>query len=54
MSAELFSAIAEKNVGVDMIIQNVARGGEGRADVTFTVSKTDLPRIRSSQCQQAR
>ena len=47
VSAELFSAIAQKNVGVDMIIQNVGRGDDGRADVTFTVSKTDLQRVKS-------
>ena len=45
--AQLFSAIAEKNLSVDMIIQNVTRGDEARTDVTFTVSKTDLQRLRS-------
>ncbi len=47
VSADLFSAIAEKNVCVDMIIQNVTRGDDPRADVTFTVSKTDLQRVKS-------
>ncbi len=47
VSAQLFSAIAEKNVSVDMIIQNVTRGDDPRADVTFTVSKTDLQRVKS-------
>jgi aspartate kinase len=45
--AQLFSAIAEKNLSVDMILQNVTRGDEARTDVTFTVSKTDLQRLRS-------
>ncbi len=45
--AQLFSAIAEKNLSVDMIIQNVTRGDEARTDVTFTVSKTDLQRVKS-------
>jgi aspartate kinase len=55
VSAQLFSAIAEKNVGVDMIIQNVSRGGEARgADVTFTVSKTDLQRVKSFVEETAR
>ena len=47
VSADIFSAIAEKNVCVDMIIQNVTRGDDPRADVTFTVSKTDLQRVKS-------
>src|SRR5262249_50579859 len=37
--AELFSAIAEKNISVDMIIQNATRGDDAAADVTFTVAK---------------
>jgi aspartate kinase len=45
--AQIFSAIADKNVSVDMIIQNVTRGDDPRADVTFTVSKTDLQRVKS-------
>ncbi|WP_394826140.1 aspartate kinase [Pendulispora albinea] len=50
--AELFGAIAEKNVSVDMIIQSpaIASGpngaGEGRTDVAFTVLKTDLARAK--------
>jgi aspartate kinase len=47
VSAKIFSAIADKNVSVDMIIQNVTRGDDPRADVTFTVSKTDLQRVKS-------
>ncbi len=45
--AEVFAAIAEANVSVDMIIQNApSEGSGGRADVTFTVSKTDLLRAK--------
>jgi aspartate kinase len=47
VSAQLFSAIAAKNVSVDMIIQNVTRGEDARADVTFTVNKADLARLKS-------
>jgi aspartate kinase len=47
VSAQLFTAIADKNVSVDMIIQNVTRGEDARADVTFTVSKADLARLKS-------
>jgi aspartate kinase len=44
--AELFGALAEKNISVDMIIQNATKGHNERADVTFTLPKTDLTRAR--------
>jgi aspartate kinase len=50
--ARIFGALAEQNVSVDMIIQNVSSaerlpGDPGlRTDVTFTVNKTDLARTR--------
>jgi aspartate kinase len=45
VSADLFGQIAEKNIAVDMIIQNVSENA--RADVMFTVAKTDLARAKS-------
>jgi aspartate kinase len=44
--ADLFHAMAEKNISVDMIIQNAMTVGSDRADVTFTVAKTDLVRAK--------
>jgi aspartate kinase len=44
--AELFGAMADKNLSVDMIIQNVSRETAGRADVTFTLAKSDLVRAK--------
>ncbi len=44
--AELFGAMADKNISVDMIIQNVSKESKGRADVTFTLAKTDLQRAK--------
>ncbi len=47
--ARIFGAIAEKNISVDMIIQSpsIARdASEVRADVTFTIGKTDLARVK--------
>jgi aspartate kinase len=49
--AEIFGRLAEHNVSVDMIIQNVsvADHEDGRAlstDVTFTANKTELARVR--------
>ncbi|MBI2392947.1 MAG: aspartate kinase [Deltaproteobacteria bacterium] len=45
--AKVFGALAEKHVSVDMIIQNVATGGAGLTDVTFTVTKADLARAKA-------
>ena len=39
VAAKIFRPIAEANIVVDMIIQNVS--SEGNADLTFTVSKGD-------------
>jgi aspartate kinase len=44
--ADLFGGLAEKNISVDMIIQNAAARADGRADVTFTLPKTDLARAK--------
>ncbi|MBK6518795.1 MAG: aspartate kinase [Polyangiaceae bacterium] len=48
--AEIFTALAAKSVSVDMIIQNVSvdpTGAKGaHTDVTFTVAKSDLARVR--------
>ncbi len=46
VSARIFEMLAEKNISVDMIIQNVTTGVEPHADVTFTMAKTDLERAR--------
>jgi aspartate kinase len=42
IAARIFSKISEENINVDMIVQNVSR--QGYTDVSFTVSKTDLPK----------
>jgi aspartate kinase len=39
-SLEIFSRIADRNITVDMLVQNV--GEEGRADISFTVPKAEL------------
>ena len=44
--AELFGAMADKNISVDMIIQNATRGDSERTDVTFTLGKSDLARAK--------
>jgi len=44
VAATVFSAMAENNVNVDMIIQNVSE--DGTTDISFTVPKDDLVRAR--------
>ncbi len=54
--AYVFGTLADENISVDMIIQNApsdapssrtsAGGPEHKTDVTFTVAKTDLPRVK--------
>ena len=39
-SLQIFSAIAEKKIAVDMVVQNVGDGG--KADISFTVQRDDL------------
>ena len=41
--AAIFGPLAEANINVDMIVQNVAHSGDS-TDVTFTVPKADLAR----------
>jgi aspartate kinase len=42
LAARIFGPIAEAGIVVDMIIQNA--GADGRADMTFTVARSDLRR----------
>ncbi len=42
VAAKIFKPLSDANIVVDLIIQNVGEGG--KADVSFTVGKTDLPR----------
>jgi len=44
--AAIFSPLAEANINVDMIIQNVAKE-KGETDVTFTVPEADLVRTQA-------
>jgi aspartate kinase len=45
IAAELFEKIAEKNISVDMIVQNVTTDAAAAA-ITFTLAKTDLARAK--------
>jgi aspartate kinase len=43
VAATIFSQLAARNIGVDMIVQNV--GVEGHADISFTVARDDLSAV---------
>jgi aspartate kinase len=40
-AAEIFQAVADANVNIDMIVQNVSIAASGRTDVTFTCPTAD-------------
>ena len=44
IAAEVFKTIAEADVNIDMIIQNV--GDKGTTDISFTIEKGDLDRMK--------
>jgi len=44
VAATIFRAIADAEIDIDMVVQNVSRAGEGRTDITFTLPKADGPR----------
>src|SRR5258708_5816914 len=46
VAAELFEKIAEKNISVDMIVQNVTTDADPRANMPFPMQKTDLTRAK--------
>jgi len=44
VAAKIFGALDEKAIVVDLIVQNVS--DKGKTDLTFTVTKADLPKAR--------
>jgi aspartate kinase len=46
IAAAIFGPLAESSVNVDMIVQNVS--ADGMTDLTFTVGRTDLPRVQAT------
>lgn len=45
LSAAIFGALAEKEINVDMIVQNISADGSS-VDITFTTEKTELERAK--------
>src|SRR5580700_5379080 len=46
IAATIFGKLAEENINVDMIVQNIS--ADGTTDMTFTIGKTDLPRSHAA------
>src|SRR6059058_223761 len=42
-AAAIFRELAEAEINIDMIVQNISTGGTGRTDVSFTLPATDGP-----------
>jgi len=47
VAAQIFKALADKAINVDMIVQNVSHGAASpTTDISFTVERADLPKAR--------
>ena len=43
VAAKIFRTIADAEIDIDMVVQNISRAAEGRTDITFTLPKGDGP-----------
>jgi aspartate kinase len=43
VAARIFRVIADTEIDIDMVLQNVSAASSGRTDITFTLSKTNGP-----------
>lgn len=43
-AAKVFRAVAEAEINIDMVLQNISEMATGKTDITFTLPKTDLVR----------
>ncbi|GEL19173.1 aspartate kinase [Pseudonocardia asaccharolytica] len=44
MAARIFRTIADAEINIDMVLQNISRESDGRTDITFTLPQKDGPR----------
>ncbi len=47
VAARIFQAVADNDINVDMIVQNVSAAATGLTDISFTVSKTEWQKATS-------
>ncbi|MCP2258039.1 aspartate kinase [Streptoalloteichus tenebrarius] len=43
-AAQIFRVVADAEIDIDMVVQNVSHASTGRTDITFTLPRTDGPR----------
>jgi aspartate kinase len=44
MAARIFRTVADSDINIDMVLQNISRTGETFTDITFTLPRIDGPR----------
>ena len=44
VAARIFRTIADAEIDIDMVVQNISRAADGHTDITFTLPQTDVPR----------
>ena len=44
VAARIFRTIADTEIDIDMVVQNISRAAEGKTDITFTLPKADGPK----------
>ena len=44
VAARIFRVIADAEIDIDMVVQNISRAAEGKTDITFTLPKSDGPK----------
>ncbi|TWP51496.1 aspartate kinase [Lentzea tibetensis] len=44
VAAKIFRVVAQAELDIDMVVQNISQAASGRTDITFTLSKDDGPR----------
>jgi len=47
-AARIFRAIADEEINIDMIVQNVSRAGLGRTDISFTLPHSEAAKARDA------
>jgi aspartate kinase len=48
MAARIFRTVADADINIDMVLQNISHAGDRRTDVTFTLPHSDGPRAVSA------
>ncbi|NKE57425.1 aspartate kinase [Lentzea sp. PSKA42] len=44
IAAKIFRVVAQAELDIDMVVQNISQAASGRTDITFTLAKVDGPR----------